>query len=724
GQCDPIEYDTFYSSQIAPVPPEIQTGEVECYSITQNFEFQVGAIWSTETIDLNNSFEYSYYVNLGFNDGGADGIVFVLSGDPLGQAAIGEPGGFLSYGGDGGISPSIALEFDTWNNGPAEFDIPNDHAMLHYNGVMDGSAGPAIDLGNIEDGEYHLVECIWDAVDDQLTILFDGTVLLDITVDLVNSVFGGNSQVLIGFTGSTGGFTNIQTVCDIQVIYTEECNGLDDDCDGIIDEDTEETYEQETFICEGESFTVGSSTYTVTGIYTDTMSSALGCDSIVITDLTVGEVITYMNEVQICDGEQYEIGSSVYTESGTYQDSFQNTLGCDSIIETILNVSPVYSIEMDVTICEGESYDQGDNSYSTSGTYTDVFESAAGCDSVIISHLEVLDVDTTMLAITLCEGEEYTTPVASYAVAGQYEEVYISTNSCDSLVQISIAVLPISTHSQQRYICTGGEFMVGDAVYTEQGVYVDTLQAANGCDSILSTTLGVIDELIIPDSALCDGQVFSLDMNPFPFHEIEGFDDVENGIYVFSDAGEGTVTVDLDGCVLSDVFHLDFIPNYSTESMQLDLCEEESLDLEGRDLDIDFMWTTGETSPVITVVEAGVYVKEYSYACGDFQDRFTVESLACNCNFYIPSAFTPDMDRLNDHFGIQYQCEFLSYELTVYDRFGNVLFQSTDPDAFWNGGVDGYYVPAGVYAYVLNYKALEKEGLTEGRSMGSITVIR
>lgn len=64
-----------------------------------------------------NLFEYSYYVMLGENDeDGADGIVFVLSGDPDGQAAIGQAGGNLSYGGFNGISPSIALEFDTWNN--------------------------------------------------------------------------------------------------------------------------------------------------------------------------------------------------------------------------------------------------------------------------------------------------------------------------------------------------------------------------------------------------------------------------------------------------------------------------------------------------------------------------------------------------------------------------------------------------------------------------------
>ena len=145
------EYSAFYSSQSTTVPDEIQTGDVECFIITPNLNFTVGAIWSNSTIDLNTSFEYSYYVNLGSTDAdGADGIVFVLSGDPDGQAAIGDAGGSLSYGGVGGISPSIALEFDTWNNGPVINDIPNDHAMIHFNGIMDGSAGPAIDLGNIE----------------------------------------------------------------------------------------------------------------------------------------------------------------------------------------------------------------------------------------------------------------------------------------------------------------------------------------------------------------------------------------------------------------------------------------------------------------------------------------------------------------------------------------------------------------------------------------------
>ncbi|NND93542.1 MAG: T9SS type B sorting domain-containing protein [Flavobacteriales bacterium] len=723
--CDPIEYSVFYDSQFTIVPDEIQTGEVECYGITPPFGFQVGAIWSNATIDLQNSFEYSYYVNLGSNDDdGADGIVFVLSGDPAGQLAIGETGGFLSYGGLGGISPSIALEFDTWNNGPITADIFNDHAMLHLNGIMDGSSGPAIDLGNIEDGEYHLVEVVWDAVGMNLTISFDGDVILEENIDLVNDVFNGNPEVLIGFTGSTGGSFNTQIVCDVQVIYTEICNGLDDDCDGEIDEDVELQYFDEVFICQGESYSVGDSEYTFTGQYIDVFQNALGCDSIVNTDLTVGEVITYINEITLCDGESYTEGSSVYEESGVYFDVYQNSEGCDSIIQTELTVGPLFDIVNNVSICDGEVYVEGNSVYTESGNYIDVYQTQFGCDSIVSTELQVFDLNSTFFDLELCEGETYSSPLGDYNVTGSYQEIYVNQNGCDSVVDFDLLVKPVFVTDQQRFICSGGVFEVGSSSYTEPGEYTDILTSSNGCDSVLNTFLGVIDELIIPDSVLCENNVFNLDMNPFPFHEVQGSSGFEDGFYVFQTDGTYNVSVDLDGCILSDDFQLTFLPIYFTETQRLELCSDESLTLEGRELPLDFAWLSGEATESIVVFNGGEYVKEYEYECGDFQDRFVVESKKCNCSVFLPSAFTPDNDGVNDTYGIEFDCEFAQYEFKIYDRYGMQVFYSTDPDERWNGGVGEYYLPTGLYQYILKYSANDPAVAKDELVRGVVTVVR
>ena len=56
----------------------------------------------------------------------------------------------------------VAIEFDTWNNGSGFNDIPNDHVAFDINGSMSGVGAP-IDLGNIEDGQYHPVTISWNA---------------------------------------------------------------------------------------------------------------------------------------------------------------------------------------------------------------------------------------------------------------------------------------------------------------------------------------------------------------------------------------------------------------------------------------------------------------------------------------------------------------------------------------------------------------------------------
>ncbi|KGE87987.1 hypothetical protein IX84_12805, partial [Phaeodactylibacter xiamenensis] len=74
-------------------------------------------------------------------------------------------------------------------------------------------------------------------------------------------------------------------------------------------------------ICDYETYTVGTSVYNTTGIYTDTLSSVVtGCDSIVTLDLTVHPTLFTDLTEEICDGETYTVGTSDYTTSGNYVD--------------------------------------------------------------------------------------------------------------------------------------------------------------------------------------------------------------------------------------------------------------------------------------------------------------------------------------------------------------------------------------------------------------------
>ena len=107
-------------------------------------------------------------------------------------------------------------------------------------------------------------------------------------------------------------------------------------------------------VCNGLSITVGNS-YTIQRIYSDTLLAFNGCDSIITTNLTVLSISisSVTNNITICDGDSVVVGNNVYYNSGSYTDVLLNSSGCDSTIITNLTVqTPTYQ---EITICDGDS---------------------------------------------------------------------------------------------------------------------------------------------------------------------------------------------------------------------------------------------------------------------------------------------------------------------------------------------------------------------------------
>jgi len=141
-------------------------------------------------------------------------------------------------------------------------------------------------------------------------------------------------------------------------------------------------------ICNGLSIAVGSNIYDSTGVYTDVLVAANGCDSVVVTDLTVLTSVAsvVVNNLTICDGDSILVDSNYYYASGIYIDSLQNVAGCDSIITTHLTVqTPVHQ---NFTLCNGDSLIVGSHIYDTPGQYVDTFVANNSCDSVVFTILD------------------------------------------------------------------------------------------------------------------------------------------------------------------------------------------------------------------------------------------------------------------------------------------------------------------------------------------------
>ena len=193
-------------------------------------------------------------------------------------------------------------------------------------------------------------------------------------------------------------------------------------------------------ICFGDSITVGTNNYDVSGVYTDTFTGINGCDSVVTTTLVVSPQITISQSFTICNGESVSVGTSTYLIAGTYVDTLTATNGCDSLVTTILSVNPVFATNNPIVICFGESYTISDSTYSTSGVYTNLFEAITGCDSTVTTNLTILPLNTHSQTINLCSGETYSIGNNNYSNTGTYIDTLVSAFGCDSIVTTQLTV--------------------------------------------------------------------------------------------------------------------------------------------------------------------------------------------------------------------------------------------------------------------------------------------
>uniref|UniRef100_UPI002604A3A6 lectin-like domain-containing protein n=1 Tax=Winogradskyella sp. TaxID=1883156 RepID=UPI002604A3A6 len=201
-----------------------------CYTITPDLLNQSGGVWYDNPIDFDEDFTIYYQNNFGTKDfDGADGMALVFKRDvnPL----IGGLGGGLGYQ---GITQSLIVEFDTFQNNSAGVGVLGDPVFDHiaiqrdgdpfHNNPVANLAGPvqaSATSGNIEDGLDHEIKIQWNALAQTLDVYFDCQLRLSLNFDIEANIFNGDESVFFGFVGSTGGFSNQHRVCFNNITFVD-----------------------------------------------------------------------------------------------------------------------------------------------------------------------------------------------------------------------------------------------------------------------------------------------------------------------------------------------------------------------------------------------------------------------------------------------------------------------------------------------------------------------
>lgn len=229
-------------------------------------------------------------------------------------------------------------------------------------------------------------------------------------------------------------------------------------------------------------------TYTVSGVYVDTLTGQNGCDSLITTNLTVNQPTTSSITVSSCDASYTAPSGATYTTSGTYTDVIPNVAGCDSTITIDLTFNSATSASITAQSCDSYTAPSG-AVFTTSGMFMDTIANVAGCDSVITINLTVNY--TTGAALTPMVCDSYTSPAGNvYTTSGLYHDTLMNAGGCDSIISINLVVMNSSSSSMTATSCGAYTSPAGN-VYTTSGTYVDSLVTVGGCDSIVTINLTV-----------------------------------------------------------------------------------------------------------------------------------------------------------------------------------------------------------------------------------------
>ena len=204
----------------------------------------------------------------------------------------------------------------------------------------------------------------------------------------------------------------------------------------------------------------------------------------------------------------------------------------------------VYTQEIRRTICEGTTYTENGFNVSEAGTYTQNLQTVNGCDSIVTLTLTVNPVESTTLLAAICEGTSYTENGFNVSETGTYTQNLQTVNGCDSIVTLNLTVNPTYNITIDASINEGETYAENGFSESEAGTYVHTLQAENGCDSVITLNLTVNSSLNDVVANAVEVRLYPNPAKSFVTLEFEALDE-NTLLQIFDINGRRVRTLDL-----------------------------------------------------------------------------------------------------------------------------------------------------------------------------------
>ncbi len=455
---------------------------------------------------------------------------------------------------------------------------------------------------------------------------------------------------------------------------------------------------------------------TVTGLYwvevTNTIGGCKKRDSINVT-FTSAPIFNLGADGPVCSGDTLTLnatvtGSATYLwntgattatikayQAGTYWCNVSRN-GCsfrDSLIITAVNPAPVLNLGNDIIVCQGVPVTL--NATNPNATYLWQDASTNATYSPAVTGLYWVEVTNTIAGCKKRDSINVTFTTAPVFTLGPDLPV------CAGIPVIFNA----TTANATSYTWSTGATTATISAVTP-GLYWCEV-ARGSCsfrDSVVIT--GTKPSPVVnlgADQTVCEGTTVTLNA-AFPAATYLWNDGSTNPVFTVTTAGTYVVTLDLNGCKKSDtvIINYNLKPRFTLGPDQF-ICPGNTITL-APTLDPlwQLSWQDGSQNATYIVKQVGQYALTATNNCGATTDAVVVSKGLCTIN--IPNAFTPNNDSKNDVFKIYGTDLVTSFNLKIFNRYGQIVFETDDKNKGWDGKFNGTASPGGGFVYLLNYK--------------------
>ena len=336
--------------------------------------------------------------------------------------------------------------------------------------------------------------------------------------------------------------------------------------------------------------------------------------------------------------------------------------------------------------------------------------SSAGQSEIFLQKLQQCPNTALAQTLNINACTSYTLNNKTYNSTGTYIHLVLNAMGCDSIIITLNLTISRIINNVTANICQGEFYLAAGKLQNKTGIYYDTLQTAAGCDSVIITNLTVWEKpkpVLGSDRNICEEQ--SIILNPGSFNSYLWQDGSTAQQYTVTKPGTYLVTVSNQfNCKASArIIIRNMVPlpkSFLPKDEQLCTGNVLKINVPGYK---SYAWNTGATTAKIEIRNAGNYfltVTNFDNCIGT--DTINIQDINC-IPIGIPNAFTPNNDGKNDYFKPGINLEITDYHLQVYNRNGQLIYQTKNYGQGWDGRFKGQQQSSDNYVYRISFRNVE-----------------